>query len=599
MCIQKHPMWRSGLTGACLLGLLSAVTSGGATNLITGNITANATWSGTNLIRDTVVIQSGVTVTIEPGTRMLMNTNAVLRVNGGQLLANGTSNAPILFTRHTTTAPWSRIILDRAAPSLLRYCIIEHANSVGDHQNYYPRQGFPCNPPTFATRNYHEAIVCLVGHIDIDGCLFRNLPGPGGAGDAIAIISDHPDPLNTNSWNSASGTVRNSQFLGVGQGVHTRYAYVLVENCFFSGKNGDNDHVDLFGESNPRALIRNNYFNPQYEDAINPTRCSAIIMNNIVVGAPDHGIVLRDKCAPIVINNYVANCGNGGISVQNGCDALILNNTIVNCNRAIKLFDHLDRTNAPYCLARDSGKATVINNIIWNSTPAFDLSGNAISNLYVNVSYSDVQGGTNNSALTARGTLVGGPGNINADPLLVNVAATNFHLRAGSPCIDAGTNLSLLVSNDLEFIPRPLDGTGDGATGFDIGAHEFLLASADSNGDGIPDGWTWSYGLNPTDPNVASGNPDRDPHTTQQEWIADTNPTNALSYFRLTSISSGISNTIRFLSSGNRIYTLSHTPQLPATWSIITARRGQGGPDSLSHTNDAPQGFYRVRVELP
>jgi hypothetical protein len=360
--------------------------------------------------------------------------------------------------------------------------------------------------------------------------------------------------------------------------------------------------VDLFGESNPPPLIRNNYFNPQYEDAINPTRCSAIIMNNIVVGAPDHGIVLRDKCAPIVINNYVANCGNGGITVQNGCDALILNNTIVNCNRAIKLFDHLDRVNPPYCLARLSGKATVINNIIWNSTPAFDLSGNAFSNLHVNVSYSDVQGGTNNRSLNATARLVPGPGIINADPLLVNIAATNFQLRAGSPCIDAGTNLSLWVSNDLDFIPRPLDGTGEGSTGFDIGAHEFLLATADSNGDGIPDGWTWSYGLNPTDPNVASGNPDADPHTTLQEWVADTNPTNALSHLRISSIAGGASNTLFFLSSSNRQYTLFHTPQIPATWSIVPDQsgiRGSGALDSLSHTNLGPTGFYKIGVAVP
>jgi hypothetical protein len=578
------------------LAFFTALSLQAATNLITGDITANATWTGTNLLRGTVTIRSNVVVTIEPGTRMLMNTNAVLTVNG-QLLANGTSNAPILFTRATTTAPWSRIVFVQAAPSVLRHCIIEHANSVGDHQSYYPTV---CNPPTFAARTYREAVVCLAGHIDIDGCLFRNLPAAGGAGDAIAIISDHPDPTNTNLWNSASGTVRNSQFLSIGQGVHTRYAHVRVEDCFFSGKNGDNDHVDLYGESDPPSLIRNNYFNPQYEDAINPTRCSAIIMNNIVVGAPDHGIVLRDKCAPIVFNNYVANCGNGGISVQNGCDALIANNTIVNCNRAIKLFDHLDRTNAPYCLARASGRATVVNNIIWNSTPAFDLSGNAVSNLYVNVSYSDVQGGTNNAALNARATLVGGPGMINADPLLVNVASTNFHLRAGSPCIDAGTNLSLLISNDLEFVPRPLDGTGDGSAGFDIGAHEFLLPSADSNNDGIPDGWTWSFRLNPADPNTGAGNPDDDPHTTFQEWIADTDPTNAQSHLRIQTMRAG---EVSFLSSSNRQYTLFHnTKNYYPVWNPVLGQqsiRGTGGLQTLSGPGGEPQRIYRVEVSIP
>src|SRR5687767_5862892 len=128
-----------GLNCACLIGvLLSAAWAQGTTNLITGSITSNAAWSGTNLLQGTVTIQSNVIVNIDPGTRMLMNTGAVLMVRG-QLLANGTSNAPILFTRASvaTNAPWGRIMFDRAAPSRLRHCIIEHANAIGNHQDYY------------------------------------------------------------------------------------------------------------------------------------------------------------------------------------------------------------------------------------------------------------------------------------------------------------------------------------------------------------------------------------------------------------------------------------------------------------------------------
>ncbi len=80
-----------------------------------------------------------------------------------------------------------------------------------------------------------------------------------------------------------------------------------------------------------------------------------------------------------------------------------------------------------------------------------------------------------------------GIGNIDANPNFVDPAAGNFHLAPGSPCIDAGTNLSLLVTNDLEGNPRPLDGNGDGTPVFDIGAYEFRAAPADSDGDGVPD----------------------------------------------------------------------------------------------------------------
>ncbi len=588
-------MWRRGLASVCLSGLISAVVAQGTTNLITGTIASDATWSGTNLLRGTVTIESNVTVNIDPGTRMLMNTGAVLMVRG-QLLANGTSNAPILFTRATTTAPWGRILLDRAAPSRLRHCIIEHANSAGDHQSYYPSTS--CNPPVFAPRNYHEAVVCLAGHLDLERCTFRNLPVAGGEGDAIAIISDHPDPTNTNSWNSASANIQGCQFLGIGQGVHTRYAYVLVENCFFTNKFGDNDCIDLYGESNPTPLIQNNLMFPNHEDAINPTRCSARIIGNIVAGGDDQGIVLRDKCSPIVMNNLVFSIRNGGISSQNQCDALLVNNTVVNCGIGLRFIFHSDRLTPPYCLANAGARATIINCVIWDCPTAITMNESDDPGSRALITFSNIEGGQGSIAVSGNSSYTWGNGNINADPLFVSTPLTNVHLRAGSPCIDSGTNVSLLVSNDFDRIPRPLDGNGDSLAAYDMGAYEFLLTTADSNGDGIPDGWTWQYGLNPTDPNVGSGNPDQDAHTTFQEWVADTNPIDPLSRFRIQSITAGLSNTVSFLSSSNRQYTLQHSPQIPAAWSSVTTRAGKGGVDSMSHTNGS-QGFYRIRVDLP
>jgi hypothetical protein len=592
--------------------VISNVTSvRSATNNISGQITENATWSGTNLLSGTVTIQTNVVVTIEPGTQMLMSSAARLVVYG-QLLADGESNAPIRFTRAGTSGTWGRLMFVHALDSRLRHCVIEFANSAGDHKDYYPTN---CSPPMFAVRNnYHEAIVALSCHLEIEGCLFQNLPSAGGEGDAIAIISDDPDPTDTNSWNSASGVVRNSRFIEIGQGVHTRYAYVLVEGCYFYSHNGDNDDVDLYGESTPPVLVRSNQFWYAHDDFINPTRCSAIITNNIFIGTndTDHGIVLRDVCRPIVMNNVIYRCNTGAIATQNGCEGFIINNTIVNCNRAIKLFDHQDRVNPPYCLAAASGKVTLVNNIVWNSTPAFDLSGFAWGNLYVNLTYSDVQGGTNNSVRNAGAIIINGPGNIDANPLFANTAATNFHLLAGSPCIDTGTNAAVFLTNeafavhhDFDRVPRPLDGNGDGAPRWDMGAFEYLLATADSNGDGIPDGWTWSHGLNPVDPTVATGNPDNDLHNNLEEWIADTDPTNAQSFFQIASISNEPPVTVYATTSSNRIYTLSYTTNLndPITWTNVTGQvdvQGTGALRAFTDPANSPaEKFYRINVKVP
>ena len=590
-----------------LLALVLATHPAAAvTNFISGDVTNNVAWSGTNLLTGTVLIRSNVTVTVQPGARLLMNTAAVLRIEG-RLLADGTSNAPIIFTRSTTSTNWGRLIFVRALPSWLRHCVIEFANSVGDHQSYYDND-CNTNTPPLNNRTYREAVVALATHLDIENCTFQNLPYNTGNkdGDAIAIIAD--DPVNPGP---ASANVRGCRFLSIGQGVHTRFSPVLVEYCVFSDKRGDNDDVDLYGESVPVPVIRFNTFLPGHEDKINPTRCSAIIYGNFINGSDDHGIVLRDRCKPVVFNNIIINCSSAGISVQNQCDALIANNTIINSARGVRLFDHFDRAGPPYCLFRGSGRATVINCVLWDCTTPFELTDSTNGHSWAAVYNCNVEGGQAASSISANSTFIWGAGNINVDPQFVSMATTNYHLLATSPCIDAGTNFVTLgtnwmfaLTNDYDGIGRPLDGNGDAIARFDIGAYEFLLPNADSNGDGIPDGWTQRFGLNAADPTVAAGNPDHDPHTTYQEWIADTDPTNALSYFRLLGLSQLSPSVVQFLSSSNRQYTLYRASAPPVSNAFVAVAGqanvpGTGSTQSLTDTNGGAAGFFRVGVKLP
>ena len=80
-----------------------------------------------------------------------------------------------------------------------------------------------------------------------------------------------------------------------------------------------------------------------------------------------------------------------------------------------------------------------------------------------------------------------GLGNITGPPLFMDMAAGDFRLREGSPCVDAGTNLVGVVgtdywgntfpyahdSTDILGNTRFIDGDGDGKVAWDIGAYEF------------------------------------------------------------------------------------------------------------------------------
>ncbi len=191
-----------------------------------------------------------------------------------------------------------------------------------------------------------------------------------------------------------------------------------------------------------------------------------------------------------------------------------------------------------------------------------------------------------------------GVGNITNAPLFVNTNGwSDLRLRYGSPGIDAGTDLSAHLTTDLDGNPRPLDGDGDGVAAFDMGAYEFNAQAL------IPPDWLTGHGLDAADPQVVWANPDLDPFNTFEEWLADTDPTNADSRFQIVSITKHSPAMISFPSSIHRTYTLLRTTTLqPPNWTVVPGQEaipGNGGVLTLSDVEEGAAQYYRIEVNLP
>ncbi len=188
-----------------------------------------------------------------------------------------------------------------------------------------------------------------------------------------------------------------------------------------------------------------------------------------------------------------------------------------------------------------------------------------------------------------------GTSNITDNPLFVS--ATDFRLQAGSPCIDAGINLTG-YAEDFYGTVRPLDGDADGVAIADIGIHEVYNPGGDTDGDGLTDGLE----SDTLGTSMFNSNTDGDYFSDYAEYVADTDGADSNSYFCATAFTSNC--IVSFDSSDARQYTLQFCTSITdGVWSNVAGQvdiMGSGSLDTLSDPAPASSPcYYRVKVEIP
>jgi parallel beta-helix repeat protein len=266
------------------------------------------------------------------------------------------------------------------------------------------------------------------------------------------------------SVSSSSPTIISNILVNCGTGVYSYFGSPIVENNSISGCPSGGVYLDGAGA----ALIQGN-----------------IIQNN------GGGIGMDASGSPTIVNNLIQNSQGDGIGMVNECDANIVQNIIIdNMGDGINALVP-DGAIGPWMInntiAGNGGSGIwedgyfssgeIINNVVMGN-PALNLNpwdGNNPAIVQCNDFYSAEGNVYEGGAVT---NWNGIDGNISTNPYFACLPGGDFHLLAGSPCIDAGTNGAPdLPAADFDGNPRILAGKTNDSAIVDMGACEFNPAS--------------------------------------------------------------------------------------------------------------------------
>lgn len=293
-----------------------------------------------------------------------------------------------------------------------------------------------------------ETRASIVSGFTITGGAVGHWPGRGGGIDC-----------EYNSSPTLTHCTISGNWAASGGGVHCNNASPTLTHCTIS----DNSADGFYGHCGGGLSCFDSSF---------PTLTNCTISGNST-NSDGGGIYCLDS-SPTLMNctisdndTFVEGWRGGGLSCV--CSAPTLTNCLVSGNRA-NMGGGIHCTDSSPTLTNctisnnwaayagggvrcdEYSSPTLTNCVLWGDTPdeIFVDTGNPT------LTYCDVEGGYE------------GEGNIDADPLFVDMASGDYHLAEGSPCIDEGTSAGA-PDTDFEGDPRPW------GMGYDIGADEYRL----------------------------------------------------------------------------------------------------------------------------
>ncbi|MCK4294074.1 MAG: CotH kinase family protein, partial [Planctomycetes bacterium] len=294
-----------------------------------------------------IVVPSGITLTIEPGTTLFFNTGAGITVqNGGRLVAEGTEYRRIRLTSVPGGSHWEGVKFDHTLEDN-RLAYIDHDS--GDTQT-------------------HGSTDVRYSRVTIDNMTWSGT-------DTQVLNIDHPSVICRNSvFPSITST---EPLHGVGL---TGEEYLIFEGCVFGTAEGYNDTIDFRDAQRPGPVVQfyDNIFLGGGDDGADLDSADAHIEGNVFMNfhggggdgtssAVATGVEGGDPTEVYVARNIFIN-NDQAVLLKEDCFLYAQNNVFVGSDVAVVSFGEPYR-DPP----RTPGKGAFMEgNIFWNNAAMFE-----------------------------------------------------------------------------------------------------------------------------------------------------------------------------------------------------------------------------------